>query len=465
MDPRRTGATEKPRRDARTDVAADYAAAVLASLGRPEATWPAARPRHPAIEWARSGAMALTGPAEGAPRLAPGPLAACARGALLALRGLAGEDARLHLDAPALLGERAAISGSTRRGSVSPGGSCRLIRAADGWIAVNLARPEDVRALPAWLGEGDVREPWRFVVERVAEWTAHDVVERARLLGLPAAVAMEPAPAAPPWFRIAACGPTRARRADATPLVVDLASLWAGPLCTHLLGLAGARVIKVESTRRPDGARSGPPAFFDLLNAGKESVALDVSRPDGRAQLRRLVERADIVVESARPRALAQLGIDAASLVGRVPGLTWVSITGYGREEPGANWVAFGDDAAIAAGLAAVAAPADDAPLFCGDAIADPLTGLHAAVAARAAFQDGGAKLLDLSLRDVVAHVLAFGGPQPAAAVRETRDGWEVVAGGERAPVDPPRARAVTAAARPLGADTDRVLGERTGCC
>jgi crotonobetainyl-CoA:carnitine CoA-transferase CaiB-like acyl-CoA transferase len=113
--------------------------------------------------------------------------------------------------------------------------------------------------------------------------------------------------------------------------VVDLSTLWAGPLASHLMQLGGARVVKVESTSRPDGARRGPARFFDLLHAGKESVALDFTSPTGRRALVSLVARADIVLESARPRAMHQLGIDPAALVRARPGLTWISITGYGR--------------------------------------------------------------------------------------------------------------------------------------
>ena len=58
--------------------------------------------------------------------------------------------------------------------------------------------------------------------------------------------------------------------------MVELGSLWAAPLCGSLLAAAGADVVKVESIGRPDGARRGPPAFFDLLNGGKRSVALDL---------------------------------------------------------------------------------------------------------------------------------------------------------------------------------------------
>ncbi|UCE87318.1 MAG: CoA transferase, partial [Deltaproteobacteria bacterium] len=314
--------------------------------------------------------------------------------------------------------------------------------------------------LPAWLGEGPSDDPWAFVASRVADRSAEDVVERARLLGLAAAVAVEPDPVPAPWQRDGARGAPQAERARARPLVIDLSALWAGPLCAHLLGLAGARVVKVESTRRPDGARFGPTPFYDLLNAGKQSVALDFGTPEGRERLRHLVECADIVVESARPRALLQLGLDAASLVEALPGLTWVSITGYGRSGPGANWVAFGDDAGVAAGLATATGRAAGTPLFCGDAIADPLTGLHAALAALASWSQGGGQLVELALRDVVAHALAFAQPAEVAGVRGGRDAWEVVVGTRRERVAPPRSRSPRERARPLGADTDAVLRE-----
>jgi crotonobetainyl-CoA:carnitine CoA-transferase CaiB-like acyl-CoA transferase len=122
---------------------------------------------------------------------------------------------------------------------------------------------------------------------------------------------------------------THSARSATTPLVVDLSSLWAGPLCSHLLQLAGARVIKVESSTRLDGARFGSRPFYDLLNSGKQSVALDLSTNSGRQQLQRLLWRADIVIEGSRPRALRQMGIDAEQLVCSVPGLTWVGISEY----------------------------------------------------------------------------------------------------------------------------------------
>jgi crotonobetainyl-CoA:carnitine CoA-transferase CaiB-like acyl-CoA transferase len=223
-------------------------------------------------------------------------------------------------------------------------------------------------------------------------------------------------------------------------------------------------VVKVESVGRPDGARFGSPGFYGALNAGKESVALDLATPAGVDRLRRLVARADIVIESARPRALAQLGIDAEAVVAERPGLVWVSLTGYGRRDPEGHWVAFGDDAAAAAGLAAATGDTD-APLFGGDAIADPLTGLHAALAAFAYQRAGEGALLELSLYGVVAHSLDHGVVRDGARVEANGAGFDVVAGGARVPVAPPRVALPRGCARPLGADTAAVLAElRAGC-
>ncbi len=404
----------------------------------------------PQLAWARSGAMALTGPADGTPRLAPGPLAAFASAEVDALAEASGGEALRGLDGAQLLGERAAVAGLVRRGRSSPGGSCRLLPGADGWLAVNLARPADVRALPAWL-ETDPQEipeedPWSAIGECCAGRPTRELVFRARLLGLPVAHAAGPPNDRSAGHRIVARGSRRER--PGVMRVLDLASLWAGPLCAHLLGLAGADVIKVESPWRPDGARFGPRGFFDRINAGKRCVALDLRRAEGRAALRRLVATADVVVESARPRALQQLGIHAEELVAEVPGLVWVSITGYGRDSAG---VAFGDDAACAAGLAA-AVGTYDAPLFCGDAIADPLAGIQAARAAWQARARGGGVLIDVALRD--AAVRAAAAAVPAARVVRRRDAWWVESAGGAARVEAPRARPLLAAARPLGADT-----------
>jgi hypothetical protein len=402
--------------------------------------------------WARSGAMALTGRAGGPPVVAPAALAVAATRDAARFCTLAQRvGATIALDGPALLGERAALAGLTRNGRIAAGGGSRLLRSADGWVAVSLVRPDDFASIPAWL---EIATPesgtaWECVATGVRTSPTRTLVDRARLLGLAVADAAAPPRGARPSCRILVRGDTTERRPGACAQVVDLSSLWAGPLCAQLLQRAGARVVKVESAARPDGARAGPAAFFDLLNAGKRSVALDFGAQAGRGALQRLLAWADIVIESARPRALRQLGIDAEALVAARPGLTWVSITGYGRGEPEAEWIAYGDDAAAAAGLAVVAGRGDDGPLFCADAIADPLAGLHAAVAALDAWLAGGGALLDVSLRDAAANAIACAPEPPAPG---------------RAEVAPPRARAARGRARPLGADTAAVLADLRRC-
>jgi hypothetical protein len=403
--------------------------------------------------------MWLTGREDGPPRPAPGPLASVARRAVAALALRAGARWRGgDLDGAALLGERAACLGLHRRGTMSAGGSGRLLRAADGWLALSLPREDDRALLPAWLEAGAPdgaaraaadRDPWAWLRPLAA------LLSRARLLGLAAAPAADPPARPPPAWRARRLvrAPRRAPDPGAPPLVVDLSALWAGPLAAELLSLAGARVVKVESASRPDGARRAPGPggqhFFDLLNGAKESVVLDFGDARDRAALARLLARADIAIESARPRALRQLGIDADALVRAAPRLTWVSITGYGRSGERGQRVAFGDDAAAAAGLARAVAEPGGPPLFCADAIADPLAGVHAALAAFESWQAGGGRLVEVALRDVAAHAL-LAGPRPAGARVEAR---------------PPRARASRESARPFGADTERVLRELGARC
>jgi crotonobetainyl-CoA:carnitine CoA-transferase CaiB-like acyl-CoA transferase len=217
--------------------------------------------------------------------------------------------------------------------------------------------------------------------------------------------------------------------------VLDLSSLWAGPLCAHLLSGFGADVITLDSVARPDGARLGDAQLFELLHRGTTARPVDLRTSEGRAELRSLIDAADIVITSARPRALQQLGLWPADEVTRRPGLTWVAITGYGLTGPWCNRVAYGDDAAAAGGLVV----SGEQPVFCADAAADPATGLYSAIAAIACATSGGG-VVDVALRDVAAH-LAAGPRLEPPCVRRDRDGWLVETPAGPVPVAPARAR------------------------
>jgi len=303
----------------------------------------------------------------------------------------------LGVDGPALLRERARILGLAPDGKVSAGGSCRLLRARDGrWVALNLSRRSDVELLAAWMGHEWDGAPWDAVAAHLVAVDAEPAVDRAQLLGLPASVAAEARDHAEP-VRVARGA--RRGRGSRRPVVLDCSALWAGPLCARVLGERGALVRKVELVDRPDGARAGDPEFWRQLNGAKQELAVQ------RHELPRLVDGADVLVTSARPRAVEQLGLDLERRI-RTEGLVWVSITGYGYAGEWRDRVAFGDDAAAAGGLA-VAAGDLHSPVFVGDAPADPLSGLHAAHAAAACLRDDVGAFVDVSMRDAVAHAVA----------------------------------------------------------
>lgn len=349
------------------------------------------------------------------------------------------------VDGPALLGERAAFAGVHARGSIAPGGACRFVAARDCWLAVNLARPGDPMLANAWLGDIDLNEddPWPGVLDAVASWSAESLVERAAELGL-AVGRLGETNASAPIIEVVA-GPATAR----TPLVVDLSSLWSGPLCAQLLGLAGARVVKVESVERPDALRHGAPTFFDLLHHGHRSVALPFRSARGRDALRALIAAADVVIEASRPRALEQLGLDAGAQVAR--GAVWISITAYGREVAPQR-IGFGDDVGVAAGIHA---GSPDTPFFCGDAIADPITGLYAAVGGLAALARGRGALIDVAMASTAR--LARGEARRHERTAERRAGrWFV----DEVAVERPRARHVKGPAASFGSDTEGVMTE-----
>ncbi len=305
----------------------------------------------------------------------------------------------VRLDAAELITGRAALLGLDPPTRTSSGGTTRLLRATDGWFALTLSRADDIEAVPALLELSDVADPWEALAAVAATGPAADFVARARLLDMPAAVLGEVAAAEPAVVRH---NPPSVR-AISDLLVVDLSSMWAGPLCGRILAAAGATVVKVEAPHRPDGTRGGNREFFDWMNAGKLCYSGDF------AQLLRV---ADVVIEGSRPAALVRRGLGAEQVHAR-PGRVWLRISGYGSAHP--DRVAFGDDAAVAGGLVM---SDGDGPVFCGDAIADPLTGLTATAAVLDSLAKGGGEVIDVSMAAVAA---GYAGPPDGLAVRERR--------------------------------------------
>ena len=122
-------------------------------------------------------------------------------------------------------------------------------------------------------------------------------------------------------------------------LVISLEQAVAAPLATARLAEAGARVIKVE---RPEGdfARGydrlvhGESAYFVWINRGKESICLDLRKPEDLQLLQRMIAAADVFVQNLAPGAADRLGVGAEAMTAAHPGLIYVSISGYGEDGP-----------------------------------------------------------------------------------------------------------------------------------
>ncbi|HWE70423.1 MAG TPA: CoA transferase [Acidimicrobiales bacterium] len=340
-------------------------------------------------------------------RLVPSALAALRLDALTRdlNRFLARQGVGTPIEWGPMLTVRASMIDLLPPGRTSANGSCRLCRTLDGWVAVNLARPDDLPLIGALIGHPLGEDQWADLEGYAADGLTSRLVADARLLGLPAAPLGTPAPGtrayevSEPWLPVPPLAVSGLR-------VVDLSSMWAGPLAAKLLADAGAEVVKVESRSRPDGARAVP-AFYQWLHPDDQCTeVLDFDVAAGRDRLRWLVDTADVVIEASRPRALEQLGADPGSVAPRA-GRIWLSITGYGREAPGRDWVAFGDDAAVAGGLVGKDPSGD--PVFVGDAIADPVTGLFGARAVLEAAAAGGGRLIDLAMSRCAGALVAPG--------------------------------------------------------
>ncbi len=359
--------------------------------------------------WARSGIDHLVGHDSESPRI---PAAAIGITSLVSVC-----ERVLGQRCSEYLGQRAAINQARHRGQTSCGGASRLLATRDGWVCLSLARADDVAMLPALLCpllpiiEMDslvfrecaaLDEVFDAIAPLVGSVEASDLVSQAALLGMACSRVGEITTHS---IGIDArqialgVGPTAPRT------LIDLSSMWAGPLCAKLVGdCCRVAVTKVESTSRPDGARIGPRQFWDSLHAGHSHVSIDFATAAGRTQLRELIAVADIVVEGSRPRALQQLGIDREELVADYPKL-WLTIAGYPRSA-GTDRAAFGDDAAAAGGLVTWLA---GTPMFLGDALADPLTGIAGAAALVDCINLGGSWILDAAMSAICAHAHDIG--------------------------------------------------------
>jgi crotonobetainyl-CoA:carnitine CoA-transferase CaiB-like acyl-CoA transferase len=211
--------------------------------------------------------------------------------------------------------------------------------------------------------------------------------------------------------------------------VLDLSRVLAGPWCTQTLADLGADVIKIERPGSGDDTRAwGPPylkdgegrdtteaAYFLGANRNKRSLAVDLSRPEGQAIVRRLAGQVDVLVENFKVGDLARYGLDAQSLLAEHPGLVVCSITGFGQTGPYADRAGYDYAVQGMGGLMSVTGERDDlpggGPQKVGVAVADLFTGMYATVAILAALRHrdatGQGQVIDMALFDTQLAMLA----------------------------------------------------------
>jgi len=184
--------------------------------------------------------------------------------------------------------------------------------------------------------------------------------------------------------------------------VVDVTTSYAGPTCTQLLGALGAEVVKIEPPIGDEARSWGPPFAGDLgtlfvaVNSGKRSVAIDLRR--GIDVVLRLVDRADVFVQSLRPGLADELGLGAEALRSRKPELVHCTISSYGRTGPKRDLPGYDPLLQAAGGVISVTGEPGGSGVRVGVSLIDHTTGMYAAFAILAAVHEGGGRTLDVSL-------------------------------------------------------------------
>ncbi len=200
--------------------------------------------------------------------------------------------------------------------------------------------------------------------------------------------------------------------------VVDLTRVLAGPYCTQILGDLGADVIKIErpgtgdDTRRfappylrgPDGERTSESAYFMSANRNKRSVVVDLTKPEGQKLVRRLIAKADVVVENFKTGNLARYGLAYDDLKGEYPRLIYCSITGFGQSGPYSKRPGYDFLIQAMGGIMSLTGEPDGEPQKVGVPIADIMAGMFAAVAINAALRHvavaGQGQYIDVGMLD-----------------------------------------------------------------
>lgn len=192
--------------------------------------------------------------------------------------------------------------------------------------------------------------------------------------------------------------------------VIDLTRVLAGPFCTMMLADLGARVIKVEVPGSGDDSRAygpfvgGKSAYFISINRGKESLALDLKKPDDRTVFELLLGEADVVVENYRPGTMEKLGYGWDTLHARFPRLIYAAVSGFGHSGPYSTRPAYDLVVQAMGGIMSLTGQPEGPPTRVGSSIGDLTAGMFTAVGISSALYrrqiDGKGFKVDVGMLD-----------------------------------------------------------------
>ena len=203
--------------------------------------------------------------------------------------------------------------------------------------------------------------------------------------------------------------------------VIELARILAGPWAGQTLSDLGAEVVKVESLEGDDTRRWGPPfvengedisaSYFHSCNRGKQSICVDFKTKEGQNIIKKLVMKADVLIENFKVDSLRKYGLDFASLIKINPKLIYCSITGFGQTGPYAHRAGYDYIIQGMSGLMSITGEPSGQPQKMGVAVTDILTGLYSVTAILSAIiqrdKTGKGQHIDMALLDVATAVTA----------------------------------------------------------
>ena len=203
--------------------------------------------------------------------------------------------------------------------------------------------------------------------------------------------------------------------------VIELARILAGPWAGQTLSDLGAEVVKVESLEGDDTRRWGPPfvengedisaSYFHSCNRGKQSICVDFKTKEGQDVIKKLVMKADVLIENFKVDSLRKYGLDFTSLIKINPKLIYCSITGFGQTGPYAHRAGYDYIIQGMSGLMSITGEPSGQPQKMGVAVTDILTGLYSVTAILSAIiqrdKTGKGQHIDMALLDVATAVTA----------------------------------------------------------